>query len=87
VTGRAKRLLQEALDLPDAERAELAAVLTDSLGEGSLEDDVDATGIAEAKRRLEDIRAGKSKAVPWEDVERDLEEIIEGPDEPERIAR
>jgi putative addiction module component (TIGR02574 family) len=87
VTAEAERVLEAALDLPDAERAELAAILTDSIGDGAPDVEIEAAWIAEAKRRLADIRSGKSETVAWEDVERELDEIIESPDVPERIAR
>jgi putative addiction module component (TIGR02574 family) len=87
VTAEAERVLEAALDLPEAERAELAAILTESIGSESSATELDAAWLAEAKRRLADIRSGRSTTVPWEDVERELEEIIEGPDGRERIAR
>ena len=87
MTAEAERVLEAALDLPDAERAELAAILTDSIGDGAPDVEIEAAWIAEAKRRLADIRSGKSETVAWEDVERELDEIIESPDGPERIAR
>lgn len=87
MTAEAERVLEAALDLPDAERAELAAILTDSIGDGAPDVEIEAAWIAEAKRRLADIRSGKSETVAWEDVERELDEIIESPDVPERIAR
>jgi putative addiction module component (TIGR02574 family) len=87
VTAEAERLLEEALALPDAERAELAAILTDSIGDGSSPAEIEAAWIAEAKRRLESIRSGKSETAAWEDVERELDEIIESADVPERIGR
>jgi len=80
VTAEAERLLEAALNLPDAERAELAAILTDSIGGKSSDAEIDAAWIAEAKRRLEDIRSGRSQTVPWEEVERELEEVIDAPD-------
>lgn len=87
VTAEAERVLEAALDLPEDERAELAAILTDSLGDGSPDAQIEAAWVAEAKRRLADIRSGKSKTVAWEDVERELDELIEGSDTPEHIAR
>ena len=74
MTAEAERILEAALDFPDAERAELAAILIESIGGGSPDADVEAAWIAEAKRRLEDVRSVKSETVPWADVERELEE-------------
>jgi putative addiction module component (TIGR02574 family) len=87
VSAEADRLLQAALDLPEAERAQLAAILTDSIGDGSSDAEIEAGWIAQVKRRLEDIRCGRSKAVPWEEVKRKLGAIIEGLDAPDRVGR
>lgn len=76
VTREAERLLDAAMDLPEDERAELAAILSESVGRGSSFDKIEAEWIAEAKRRLEDVRAGRATTIPSEDVERELEEII-----------
>jgi putative addiction module component (TIGR02574 family) len=76
VTAEAERLLEAAMKLPDAERAELAAILTDSIGDGHTEEEIDAAWIAEAKRRLEDIRSGKAQTIPSEEVEQEMEQII-----------
>lgn len=76
VTRDAERLLDAAMDLPEEERAELAAILSESVGRGSSADEIEAEWIAEAKRRLEDVRAGRGPTIPSEDVERELEEII-----------
>ncbi len=76
VSIEAERILEAAMKLPDEERAELAAILADSIGDGHTEAEIEAAWIAEAKRRLEDFRSGKSRAVPSEEVERELEEII-----------
>jgi putative addiction module component (TIGR02574 family) len=74
VTAEAERLLEAALDLLDSERAELAAILADSIGHGSSDAEIDAAWIAVAKRRLDQIRSGRSETVVWEEVERELEE-------------
>ena len=65
------------MKLSDAERAELAIVLADSVGDPSTDEDIQAAWMEEAKRRLEDIRAGKSKTHPWEDVHRKLEAMVQ----------
>ena len=77
MTSEAERLLEAALKLPDSERAELAAILTDSIGDGSSDAEIEETWIAEAKRRLEDVRSGRSKTVPFEEVHSKLRAMIE----------
>ncbi|MGB1017149.1 MAG: addiction module protein [Nannocystaceae bacterium] len=69
-------LLDAALTLPDDERAELSAILADSLGDGSTPSEIEASWLAEARRRLQAVRAGASVVVPSEDVERELDEIV-----------
>jgi putative addiction module component (TIGR02574 family) len=78
VTAEAERLLEAAMKLPDAERAELAAILADSTSDGSSPAAVEATWIGVAKRRLEDIRSRRSKIIPWEEVHRKLRAKLDG---------
>jgi putative addiction module component (TIGR02574 family) len=59
----ALRLLDEALQLPDKERAELALRLLDSVGEPA--DQIERAWIEEAKRRLAEIDRGEVRTVPW----------------------
>jgi putative addiction module component (TIGR02574 family) len=61
------------MQLPERERAELAAILTDSIGDGSSPEDIEASWIAEAKRRLAAYRRGESMPVDLEDAMRELE--------------
>lgn len=65
--ARKKDLTEKALELPLAQRAELARQLLDSLEDIS-EEENDALWAAEAERRYADFRAGKIKAVPAEEV-------------------
>lgn len=68
MTDEASRILRDALTLPDAERAELAAILADSIGDGSSPEDVLASWVAEAKRRSELIRRGEMELVDSDEV-------------------
>lgn len=76
MSPEAERLLEEALKLPDDDREVLAVILEDSLGDGSTEEDREAAWGAEIQRRLEEVRAGKVQLIPWEEVQRELEEIV-----------
>lgn len=71
----ARKILQEALDLPEDARVDLAAALLDSVDHDPTDEDVDAAWSAESKRRLEELRPGAVKPVPWEEAER----MISGP--------
>ncbi|MCL2724886.1 MAG: addiction module protein [Polyangiaceae bacterium] len=66
--GAAAKLFEEAMQLPDAEREELAAALLDSLEPrpGISIEDRD-----EIERRAEDART-RVPGIPWEEVQRDL---------------
>jgi putative addiction module component (TIGR02574 family) len=68
VMTEASRILDAALELPEAERAELAAILMDSIGDGSSPEEIQAAWIAEAKRRLAAIERGESTPVPLDDM-------------------
>jgi putative addiction module component (TIGR02574 family) len=72
VTDEASRILDAALKLPSAERAELAAILTDSIGDGASPEQIEAAWLAEAKRRLEAYERGELEAVDYEDMMRRL---------------
>ena len=60
-------LLNNALRLTTAERAELAAELLASL-DGEPEDDVEAAWAAEIQRRVERLKSGQAKGRPWSEV-------------------
>ncbi|MEW6037544.1 MAG: addiction module protein [Pseudomonadota bacterium] len=62
-----EEITREALLLTPAQRAELADFLVESL-DLTLPDEVQRLWIEEANRRLEEVRSGKVKAIPGEDV-------------------
>jgi len=64
-----KRLLEEALNLPTAERAALAGALIESL-DPEVDEDVEAAWSAEICRRLERVDAGVAKTIPWSEARR-----------------
>ncbi len=67
-----EKVTQEALGLPLDERAKLARILIDSIGEGS-EEEVSAAWDIELQERVRDIREGKVQGIPAEEVFRKLE--------------
>ena len=66
MSGQAQRLLDEALQLPEQDRAELALRLLDSVGEPT--DQVEREWIEEAKRRLAEVERGDVQTVPWSEA-------------------
>jgi putative addiction module component (TIGR02574 family) len=61
------RLLENALKLPEPERADLAACLYASLEQEPAQP-LDPSWEMEIKRRLEEIDAGKAELIPWDDA-------------------
>jgi len=66
-----KEVFQEAVQLPERDRAALAGLLIETLDPVS-EADVEAAWSEEIKRRLAEIDAGKVELIPWEDVRAEL---------------
>jgi putative addiction module component (TIGR02574 family) len=61
-----KELIAEAISLPVEERAIIVDSILRSLN--SPEEDIDSQWVAEAERRLEEVRAGRVKAIPGDQV-------------------
>ena len=60
-------VLTSLMHLPDVQRAELAAVLIDSLDhESEPADEVESAWSDEIKRRLGQIERGEVKTIPWD---------------------
>jgi len=71
MTRAARELLEAALALDPAERADLAATLLDSV-DLTPEDDVEEAWAAEVERRVADVEAGRVTTVPWSEARRQL---------------
>ena len=67
MTENAERVKQEVLQLSEADRAELARFLIESLDD-SEDPDVEAAWDAELSRRVEQIQQGKSRLRPAHQV-------------------
>lgn len=78
MTSRAQQLLREALTLPIAERADVAAELLASLDDAEAENqaDVEAAWAAEIERRARRVIDGQSAGIAWEDVRRRAEDEL-----------
>ena len=70
MTSRAQELPREALTLPIAERADVAAELLASLDAAEADNaaEVEAAWAAEIERRARRVIAGESAGIPSEDV-------------------
>lgn len=84
----AEKLLQEALSLSADARVDLAEALLESVEQEPADEGAVAAWSAEAKRRLEEVRSGAVKAVPWEEAERQILDPPDGPKgrQPGRIS-
>lgn len=77
MTREANELLQKALTLPDRERAGLAGTLISSL-EPAVDPDTDAAWQQEIARRREDVRSGRVKSVPRDEVQHKAHSLLHG---------
>ena len=66
-----KKLLEEALKLPDEARAALAGSLLDSL-ESTVDPDGEAAWAEEIASRLDEIDSERVKTVPWSKARRTI---------------
>jgi hypothetical protein len=70
MTSRAQELLRQALTLPIAERAEVAAELLAGLDAAETDNpaEVEAAWAYEIERQARRVIAGESAAIAWKDV-------------------
>ena len=71
VTAAAKKILEDALALPDDERRRIAELLLDSISTDSTEE-IEAAWVAEAVRRADELERGEVEALDGESVLKDL---------------
>lgn len=71
MSERSRKLLDNALQLPPDERADLAAALLASL-EGEPDDHVDAAWAAEIERRVRDALASPEDDLAWDTVRAEI---------------
>ena len=76
MTVKARKLLDEALALAPEERADIAAVLLDSLD--ALEDEgVEEAWAEEIARRIQEVESGAVKTIPWAEARRRLHQVLD----------
>jgi putative addiction module component (TIGR02574 family) len=74
----AKQLYDNALQLPDSERSELAAWLIESL-DPEVDRDVEKAWDVEIKRRIDELDSGAVTAIPWPEARRLILGLSDGP--------
>ncbi len=72
MTPQVSELLEKALTLSSHERGLLIDRLVESLDDEPAEEGVEEAWAEEIKRRVDDIRSGKVKTIPGEQVLREL---------------
>ena len=72
MTPQVSEVLEKALTLSTQDRGLLIDRLIESLDEGPAEEGVEQAWAEEIKRRVDDIRSGKVKTIPGEEVLREL---------------
>lgn len=72
------RLLEEALRLPDCDRAALAASLIESL-DPDIDEDSPIAWDDEVGRRLEELDRGEVSEIPWSEARRALRDDADDP--------
>jgi len=75
MTAAVKHLVEEALRLAPEEREELVETL---LSHSEPDEEWTNAWIEECKRRMEDVRTGKSKLIPADEVFRRMDEAAAG---------
>ena len=71
-----KELLQKALSLPAEDRGALARSLIDSLDQ-TVDEDAEMAWQQEISRRMDEIRSGKAKTIPWREVQRKSRALLQ----------
>jgi putative addiction module component (TIGR02574 family) len=72
MTVEASEVLAKALQLSDRERGLLIGRLIESLDKELAEAGTEDAWAAEIKSRVDEIRSGKVKMIPGEEIERDI---------------
>lgn len=75
MTSSAKKILDEAMGLPQAERRLLAEALLESTTEES-EHEIDPAWRDEVLRRIEQVQRGEVQPEPWSEVRRQIREAL-----------
>ena len=71
MTATAKKILDDALALPDDERRRIAELLLDSISTDTTEE-IEAAWVSEAVRRADELERGEVEALDGESVLEDL---------------
>ena len=76
MSSRARQILEDALELPEEDRLLIAAELKQSVGNSGSPENVEAAWREEVGRRLRSLEDGSAVLHDWDDVERELLDIV-----------
>ena len=68
MTDRAKRILEQALELPEDERTNIVEQLLSSFDAGVEQKDIDEAWRSTVARRSKEIEEGTVRLLSWQDV-------------------
>ncbi|MCG8557517.1 MAG: addiction module protein [Proteobacteria bacterium] len=77
VTAAAKKLLEDALALPEEDRCRLARALMESVSSESTEG-VEEAWRATVLKRIDEVRRGDVKTEPWSEVKQHIRDALNG---------
>lgn len=75
MSAKSDSVRDEALRLPEQERARLAAALLASL-DGEAEEGVEEAWAAEVEKRKAQVERGEARLVPWEQVKAEVKAAL-----------
>jgi len=76
VTSAAKKILEDALSLPEEDRRRLGEALLDSIPRESSEE-VEGAWRDEVVRRIEEVRQGEAKPEAWSEVKKHIRDALD----------
>jgi putative addiction module component (TIGR02574 family) len=75
VTASARRILEEALALPEEDRRRVAEALLDSVP-GESEQEIEMAWRDEVLRRIGEVQRGEVEPEPWSEVKKRLRDAL-----------
>jgi len=74
VDDRIRELYQASLEIPEADRVDLASLIWSSVAP---DPEIEASWLEEIRRRNEEIKSGQTELIPWSEVRKYIERILD----------
>jgi putative addiction module component (TIGR02574 family) len=71
---RIQALYQAALEIPEADRVDLASLIWTSV---SPDPEIEASWSEEIGRRVQEIKSGEAELIPWAEVKKYIDQILD----------